>query len=462
MKGHALTVADSAPVIAKPGETGFDTATRVFNSVAIPEPAAATTARTVEQVRSALRYATERGLRVRMHSTGHGAGAVRPVRDALLIRTALDGAVTVDPTARTARIPAGTRWETVVKAAEPHGLTAAHGSSGSVGVVGYTLGGGLSPYGRLTGLAANTVRAVELVTADGRHRRVDTESDPDLFWALRGGGGGFGVVTAVEIDLFPVSRVITGAAYWPGALADRLLSTWLDWARDAPAIATTSVRVMNFPDVPDVPEALAGRTTFTVDGVVHADDIGAARLCADDLLGPLRAIGTPLLDTWQEDAPAAVLRAHMDPEGPLPIVGDHLLLDEFNARASASFLDILGEGSGSPLVGAGLRQLGGAYAAPPSPGGVLDRLDARYSYAGSGLAADPEAAESLRSHCTKVRHALAPWNTGRVVPSFVEDGTRRQGHLDTRQAVAVARVRAAVDPEGLFRDDISPTDLRQE
>ncbi|WP_246076574.1 FAD-binding oxidoreductase [Amycolatopsis cihanbeyliensis] len=434
----------------------------MFNSVAAPEPTAATTARTVEQVRTAIRYARDRGLGVRVHSTGHGAAAARPVRDAVLIRTAIDGGVTLDPRARIARVPAGTRWEAVVRATEPHGLAAAHGSSGTVGVVGYALQGGLSPYGRLVGLAANSVRAVELVTADGQHRRVDAGSDPELFWALRGGGGGFGVVTAIELDLFPVTTVITGAAYWPGSLADRLLTAWLAWAQDAPDIATTSVRVMNFPDVPEVPRELAGRTTFTVDGVVHADDPESARRCADDLLGPLRAIGPPLLDTWQKDVPSAVLRAHMDPEGPLPIVGDHMLLDEFDAHAVAPLLDVIGEGSGSPLVGAGLRQLGGAYAAPRAPGGVLDRLTANYSYAGSGLAADPDAAAALRAHCAKVRSALARWNTGRVVPSFVEDFAQDHRHLDARQAAAVDRVRARIDPGRLFRDDVSPTDTRQE
>ncbi|MER7012740.1 FAD-binding protein [Saccharopolyspora sp. NPDC000359] len=452
-----MTVAGSAPAVAAPGEPGYAEATRVFNSAAVPEPVAATTVRTLDQVRTAIGWAEEHGWAVRVHSTGHGAGAARPVREAVLIRTEMDGAVIVDPRSRIARVPAGTRWEAVVQAAEPHGLTAAHGSSGGVGVVGYALGGGLSPYGRMVGLAANSVRAVELVTADGRFRRVDAESDPELLWALRGGGGGFGVVTCLEIDLFPVSAVITGAAFWPGALADRLLSAWLSWAADAPAIATTSVRVMNFPDVTDVPVELAGRSTFAVDGVVHADDPVAARRCADELLRPLRTIGAPLLDTWQEAEPSAVLRAHMDPTGPIPIVGDHMLLGDLDSAGAARLLDVIGEGSGSPLVGAGLRQLGGAYATPPAPGGVLDRLDASYSYAGSGLAADPEAAAALRAHCAEVRRALAPWNTGRVVPSFVEDFARPQRHLSPAQAAEVARVRSRVDPDGLFRDDVSPT-----
>jgi len=448
------------PEIATPGDLGFSAATAVFNSAAVPEPAAAVVARTVEHVRTAIRYARDRGLAVRVHSTGHGAASVRPVRGAMLIRTAMDGAVTVDPGTRTAWVPAGKRWQDVVLATEPYGLAAAHGSSGTVGVVGHALRGGLSPYGRLVGLGANGVRAVELVTADGEHRRVDAGADTALFWALRGGGGGFGVVTAVELDLFPVTGVITGAAFWPGPLIDRLLAAWLDWTRDAPVIATTSVRVMNLPDVPDVPPELAGRATFVLDGVVHAGDQMAARRSAADLLGPLRTVGAPLIDTWQEDVPSAVLRAHLDPAGPLPIIGDHMLLTELNTDGVTRLLDVLGDGS--PLVGAGLRQLSGAYANPPTAGGALDRLDASYSYAGSGLAFDQDATAALRAHCAKVRRALDPWNTGRVVPSFVEDVTQPQQHLDTAVAAEVDRIRARVDPDGLFRDDVSPTHAGQE
>ncbi|GAB3463727.1 FAD-binding oxidoreductase [Actinophytocola sediminis] len=446
---------------ALPGEAGFDAATAVFNLTAQPRPAAAVTARTVEDVRAAIDHATRAGLPVRVHTTGHAAGAVRPIRDCLLIRTELAGEVTVDPVARTARVPAGTRWEAVVDATAPHGLMAAHGSSPTVGVVGYLLRGGLSPYGRAVGLAANGVRAIELVTADGEHRRVDAESDPELLWALRGGGGGFGVVTSVELDLFPVSDVITGVAYWPASVADELLATWLAWAREAPRTATTSVRVMNLPDLPDVPRELAGRTTFAVDGLVHATTAGqlpAVRRDAEDLLGPLRAIAPPLLDSWQEATPAAVLKAHLDPTDPVPIVGDHLLLTDLDERGAQRLLDTIGEGSGSPLVVAGLRQLGGAYRTPDRPGGALDRIDASFSYGGSGLVFEPAHAEAIRAHGARLRAAIGPWDTGRTVPSFVEDIEQPQGHLTGEQVALARRVRARVDQNGLFRDDVAPGD----
>lgn len=444
-----------------PGTTDFTNATQVFNLHAQPRPAAAVTVRSVPEVREALVLARERGMRVRVHSTGHGAGAVRPVRDGLLIRTDLHGGVRVDPERRTARVPAGTRWRAVVEAAAPHGLTAAHGSAGTVGVVGYALGGGLSPYGRIVGLAANTVRAVELLTADGRHHRVDEDHDPELFWALRGGGGGFGVVTAVDIALLPVTAVITGAAYWPEHAAERVIATWMRWAADAPREVTTTIRILRLPAAPEVPPELAGRTTVAVDGAVRIArpaGITTARQHADDLLRPLRAIATPILDTWSEGTPTDVLNAHGDPQTPLPFLGDHMLLSDLDATAIDRLLDAIRNRPTSPLVVSGLRQLGGAYRAPERAGGALDRLDAAYSYAGSGPVLAGAHADEIRAHCDEIRRALKPWDTGRTVPCFVEDFTRPQRHLSAEHVLSVAHVRQRVDPEGLFRAD-APGDV---
>jgi FAD/FMN-containing dehydrogenase len=452
------TLGEREARVARPGDEAYDAATQVFNLAAPAEPVAAVTAQTIDEIRAAIRYAESERLAVRVLTTGHASAAVRPIRNAVLIRTQLDGGVDVDAHRRVARIPAGARWGTVVEATAPHGLTAPHGSSSTVGVVGYLLRGGMSFYGRKVGLAVNSVRAVELVTADGELCRVDATSDPELFWALRGGGGGFGIVTAVEIDLFPLARVITGAAYWPAVHAERLLSTWRRWTLDAPWEATTSVRVMNLPPLPEVPPALAAGPVLSVDGAVLSttDDVTAAERCAESLLGPLRSIAEPVLDTWQLTTPAAVLQAHMDPADPVPFHGDHMLLEEIGDDGAAEFLRVTGEGSESPFVLAGLRQLGGAFSQPNPAGGALDHLDACYSYAGSGVPFHPVTAESLERHCAKVRDALRPWDTGRTAPSFVESFHQPQGHLTPEQVAAVDRVRARIDPQGRFRDDIAP------
>ncbi|MEU0743839.1 FAD-binding protein [Streptomyces sp. NPDC006134] len=444
---------------AAPGTAEYDEATAVFNLAAPARPAAAVTARSVAEVRAAVREAAARNLPVRVHTTGHAAGARPPVDGGLLIRTRLDGHVVVDAERRIARVPAGTTWGEVVAAAAPHGLTAPHGSAAHVGVVGYLLGGGVSFYGRHTGLAANRVRAVELVTADGELVRADAEADPELLWALRGGGGGFGVVTAVEVELFPVAKVVTGAAYWSAAHARPLLRAWRDWAREAPRRATTSLRVMNLPPVPGVPPALAAGPVLCVDGAVLAasrEEVDEARRQAEELLAPLRGLAEPLMDTWALTDAADVLDAHMDPAEPVPFIGDHLLLADLGDDAVDAFLSVTGEGSSSPLAVATLRQLGGAFADADPRGGVLNRVDAAYAYMGSGPPFGPVTAADLEAHCATVRSALAPWDTGRTVPSLVEGANRPQCHLDAKARSAVDRVRARIDPRGRFAGDIAP------
>jgi hypothetical protein len=443
--------------IGLPGDDAYGAATSVFNLAAPATPAVAVTARTVDQIQAAIRYADTENLPVRVHTTGHGAPTARPMAGALLIKADLDGGVEIDAARRLARIAAGTRWGAVIAAAAEHGLAAPHGSSPTVGVVGYLLRGGVSCYGRRVGVAANSVRAIELVTADGELRRADASSDRDLLWALRGGGGGFGVVTSVELALFPAATVVTGAAYWPAVHAERLLSVWRRWTLEAPAEATTTLRLLTLPPVPEVPAVLSAGTVVCVDGAVLSPDgdPAGARRYAGDLLRPLRAVAEPILDTWQPAAPPAVAEAHVDPVDPLPIYSDHLLLGELGDEGAAEFLRVAGPGSGSVLTNAELRQLGGALSVPAPEGGVLGQLDARYAYIGSGVPFGPVGPDAITERSAVIRAALGPWDTGRTAPTFVGSLEQPQGHLSRTQVQAVDRVRVRVDPSGRFRADIA-------
>ncbi|HUA73887.1 MAG TPA: FAD-dependent oxidoreductase, partial [Solirubrobacteraceae bacterium] len=376
--GPAEDLATWMPVWVGPQSPNYDTARRAWNLHADQRPAAVCVATCVEEVQAVLAHARAHGLCVATQTTGHLGQLLPDLGDTILLRPALhDGEVAVDPERRVARVQAGARWGEVVEAVAPHGLAAMHGSSPSVGVIGYLLGGGLSFYGRAHGLAANHVRAFEVVTPDGAARRVDAEHDPELFWGLRGGGGGYAVVTAVELGLLPYAQVTGGALFFDASHAPALLRAWRDWARTAPDAITTTFRALTLPDLPDVPEPLRMTPTLCVDGVA----LDAS--CAAELERVLRSVGTPILGGFESMPSTAVVRLHGDPEEPVPAIGDGRLLGALDDEAIAAFLSVAGEGS--PLLAAELRQLGGALAAAPAGAGARGCFEGEFLLFGVGI-----------------------------------------------------------------------------
>jgi FAD/FMN-containing dehydrogenase len=433
------------PIVIQPLHGGYDAARQAWNLAADQRPAGIAVATTVEQVREAVLFAREHRLRVVPQTTGHLAGAMGDISDALLVRTDLHDDVEVDPVARRARVKAGALWEDVVEAAAPHGLAAMHGSSPDVGVIGYSLGGGLSFYARAHALAANQVRAIELVTADGEVLRADAEHHADLFWALRGGGGNFGVVTAMEFDLLPVPEVFAGALFWPVSHAPEVLRAWVAWTRTAPNAVTTSLRVLRLPDVPDVPEPLRAVPVITVDGVYLGDaDAGEA------LLAGLRAAAPAMIDTWSTIPSADILRLHGDPEDPTPVLGDHALLDELDDAAGEAFLARVGEDSGSPLMIAELRQLGGALAAPPADAGARGHLDGRFALFAAGVPVTPQVGEAIEAALVELVETMGPWANDRLYLNFAERGGSAEPAYTPEAYARLAEIRAEWDPGEVF------------
>jgi len=205
------------------GDPGYDEARMPWNVAVDQRPLAVVRPETAEEVVEAVRAAAASGLRIAPQSTGHAAAALADtdLSDVVLVSLAGLRGATVDPHARTARVLGGSLWNDVLEAAAPHGLTALHGSAGDVSVAGYTLNGGVSFYGRTHGLAVNTVRSVQIATADGSIVRASADENPDLFWAVRGGSGAFGVVVSLEIDLVPYADVFAGMLLWMRAAPPR-------------------------------------------------------------------------------------------------------------------------------------------------------------------------------------------------------------------------------------------------
>jgi FAD/FMN-containing dehydrogenase len=361
-----------------PSDVRYDAARPAWNLSADQRPAAVWRATSVEDVQDALAYARERGWRVTAQTTGHYAQILPDLIDALLLRLSLPaGGVSVDPAGRTARVAAGAVWSDVIDAVAPHGLTAMHGTSPSVGVIGYLLGGGLSFYGRAHGLACNHVLAFDVVAADGHTRHVDADSEPDLFYVPRGGGGGYAVVTAVEIELLPYAEVTAGAMFFSVDHAPALLRTWNAWTKDADESISTTFRLLNLPPLPQVPEPLRGVQTVCIDGVALKPGE------AEHLEAQLRSVATPVMGGFGPMPVAAVTHLHGDPEAPTPGIGDGILLTELDDEAIDVFLRVAGDKS---LALAELRHLGGALAHSPQGGGALDRLEGSRAVGENGIA----------------------------------------------------------------------------
>lgn len=434
-----------AGLVLTPGDPGWDDARQAWNLAVDQHPAAVALPVDADDVARVVRFAREAGLRVAPQTTGHNAAPLGDLADTILIRTSAMTGMRIDRAGRRARVGAGVLWDDLMKAAHAHGLVALGGSSPDVGVVGYSLGGGIGWLARRYGLATNSILAVELVTAGGTFVRADADHEPDLFWAVRGGGGNFGVVTHLELALFPVSEVYAGAMVWDWSESERVLTRWSEWAVDAPDEVTTSARIMQLPPLPEIPEPLRGRRLVMIDGA-YAGDAAAA----GPVLAPLREL-EPEIDTFGMIASAGLVRVHGDPEHPVPAVSDHTLISSLPREAVQAFVAAAGPDSGSTLVAAELRQLGGALGRPAERHGVLPMLDAAFAVFGLGMAMNEPMTAAAQRDAARLVAAVAPWSNGRSYLNFAERATDTRTAYREEGFARLHAIRERFDPERLLQ-----------
>lgn len=359
--------------------------------------------KSTEDAVEAVRRAREEGLRIVVQSP---RDAAVEVDGALVVRTDQLDEVEIDPGMWRARVGAGALWRDVSVPASEHGLAPLAAQAGDSPVVPDTLHGGVSWLARLHGLACNSLTAVELVTPDGELVRADFGSEPDLFYALRGGGEQLGIVVAVELLLHPVAQLYAGALMWPIERADEVLRRWRDWARTTPVELTSVARLLRVPDIDDVPAPFRGRAFVAVEAA-YAGCEAAGRPFVDHL----RHL-EPEIDTFTTMPPAGLLALHGDPEcGRAPRVGTHMLLGTLPDEAIDAVLEAAGPGAGTPLDSFEIRQLGGAVAAEARYAGAAPSVDAEFVAVAVGLAGDGDAA----GMAVAARAALAylqPWDAG--------------------------------------------------
>jgi FAD/FMN-containing dehydrogenase len=448
------------------GDEGYDAAWAPFNLRHAHTPSVIVEVSSAADVASALRWAGVAGLPVAVQSTGHGN--VGAYTGCLLINTSRLDSVEIDVDGRTATLGAGVRWRQVMDAGAKHGLAPLNGSSSGVGVVGYTTGGGLPLMGRTFGFSADNVRGFDLVTADGVVHVCSPDSEPDLFWAVRGGKGNFGVVTSLTVNLVPVATVYGGMIVYDGPAAPEVFRAYRAWVDTLPESTTTSLALMRLPDLPFVPPPLAGKLTVHL-RVVHvgSEEEGAK------LLEPMRALGVPvIIDAIGEMPYTDADEIYHDPVDPLPVWESGVLLRELPAAGIEKILEIAGPGVDFPIVMVEIRHLGGALGRRPEHANAVAGRDGAFSFWVLGPmfpgldAIVPGIGYGLLA-------GMQEWATKGSLLNFLGDRTKKEHVAACWTPEVYARlcsIKKAVDPDNMFRfghaldpvvvvpDQVTPTD----
>ncbi|MER6950578.1 FAD-binding oxidoreductase [Nonomuraea sp. NPDC000554] len=429
-----------------PGQDGFDEERTGFNLAVRHSPDVIVGATRAEDVAAAVEFAMGRGWPIAVQNTGHGFST--PIEGGLLISTRRMGGVRVDPRAGTARVEAGVRFEQVIREAAPYGLAPLNGSAPHVGVVSYTLGGGLPLLGRSHGWAADRVQAMDVVTADGRLRHITPDSDVDLYGALLGGRDNFGIVTGMEFDLVPVTRLYGGGLFFDSEDVPGLLEGYTEWTATVPRQMNSSVALIPFPDDPSVPEPMRGRYVYHVRIAFTGPPEEGERL-----VQPLRLIGLRLMETLSDLPYSQSSTIHDDPPIAMPWAADNAMLTSLDNKAIEALLGHVGPDAPLPTI-VELRHLGGALAEPPAHINAVGHRDAAYMLAVLTPLAGAGVADAHRC-LNRLFHDLGPWRAGRFL-NFMGHGDnadreRVRTSYEPHDHGRLAALKAVYDPTNAFR-----------
>jgi hypothetical protein len=432
--------------LASPESDGWDEARQAWNLIADQQPEAVVRVTNADDVSAAINFGRESGMRVTAQALGHGAAVMGDLAGTILIRTTGLDSIEVDPDRGVAKLGAGVIWRDARNAAGEHGFTALAGSSPNVSALPYSLGGGLSWLSRHYGLSCNSIRSLDVVTADGEQRTIEAETEPDLFWAMRGGGGNFAIATAMEIDLIPLAEVYAGTMIFPPDNAAEDFRKWRDWTETVPDTVSSIARILTPPPIPDVPEPLRGRMVLTI-GVCFAGDPADG----PELVAPMRELGEPLMDMLGPMPPAGLCEIHMDPEPPVPGLTHSAMIRELPDDAIDTFVGEVGPGSDSPLLLGELRHVGGALSRAREGCGALGFLDAAYLMLAVGLPMAPEMAQPVNAALDSLHDAMEPWAANGDYLNFAERPTPVESLFPPDNLEHLREIKSKWDPNGVIR-----------
>lgn len=426
-----------------PHDERWDTARRAWQLLVDQHPVAVVFAETVADVAATVSAAAALGLRVAPQATGHAAGSVPDLDDTILLSTARMRDVVVDTRTAVATVAAGALSADVATALAPHGVVALSGMSPDVGVVGFTLGGGLGWLGRSHGLAADSVIAIDAVDPTGEVLRIDAQHHEELFWAMRGGVSPV-IVTAIHVRLHALESIYAGALMWPIERADEVVHAWGEWVADAPESATSLVRVLRYPPLPDLPPFLQGRAFVAVEAAIQESEEEAERM-----LEGLREL-RPEFDFARAMVPTELGSIHGDPQQPVPGYGDSLLVTEVSKDSLEAFLRAALDESAAPLLSIELRLLGGALAPGRKDGGAVAGLDGAGLVFAVGIVPSPELGPIVAGAADRVIGGLSAYASPRAFRNFREQATDPRA-LYGDSLDRLREVVAKWDPRGLVR-----------
>ncbi|NQX26419.1 FAD-dependent oxidoreductase [Microbacteriaceae bacterium VKM Ac-2854] len=432
------------------GDPGLTEAATGFNLAVHNDPEAVVVAADVADVVATVRFAAANGLRVHVQSTGHGAHA--DIRSGVLLITSALDELSIDADSRLATIGAGVRWGAVVAAGHPLGLVPDCGSSAVVGCVGYVLGGGLGPLSRTLGFGSDWVRSFRVVTGSGELVTASAAENPELFWALRGGKTGLGVVVSMQYELAAVDTVFGGSLMFAAEDAEATLRLWLRWAPSAPDSVTSSVALMRFPPLDVVPEPLRGRTVLSLRFAYIGEHTAALEAEGRALLAPLLAGAQPFLGAVEVMPTSALASIHNDPEGATPAWSTGTLLAECTDETADALLAVIGVGRDVPVIGVELRRLGGAIARAPESGDAVGGRSAAFALTIIGVPDPALFAEVLPGVGTTILTAVAPWTAdeGNANFSSALPSPPPRPTTPVASAARLAAARARYDPIGIL------------
>jgi FAD/FMN-containing dehydrogenase len=429
--------------VLTPADDAYDRARGAFNLLVDQRPDAIALPSSAAETGAIVSAARDAGLRISVQGSSHNVAPLGSLDGSLLLKLERMKGVELNAGDASVRVEAGARWWDLLDEASEQGLAARHGSSPEINIVGYSLGGGVGWMVRKHGMQANAITAIEVVTADGEVRTVDASNEPELFWALRGGGGNFGAVTAIEFDLVPVREFHAGALFFEFERAGEILNAYREWTVDLPDEITSVGRTLQLPDLEVVPEIVRGKS-FSI--------IEAASLSGRDetreLLAPLRALN-PLMDTFANVPPAALQHLHMDPVEPVPGLTTHAMLSDLTERAIADALAAIGPGAGSP-ASFEVRHVGGAASRSDAGHGAIDTLGGQYMMFGIAPVMDPAMAASLEADLVRLDAAFDAEDSGRYL-NFTEVEHAVDDMFPEGTVPRLRAVKDEYDPEGLFR-----------